>query len=209
MRTVFVANPKGGCGKTTIATNIAGHYARHGKRVLLSDMDRQQSSLRWLERRPPSLPRIHWWDGRGQKPFSYRFVPDWVVLDGPAGMRGERLKSAVRHVDHVLIPVMASVLDMEASEDFLRLLSELKRVRKERCRLALVGNRVNRRVLSARDLDAFFAQFDLPVLTLLRDTQNYVRAAADGMSLFDLPVYRARRDRGEWEPIFDWLEDHD
>jgi len=205
MRSILVGNPKGGCGKTTIATNLAGYLARSGKRVILCDLDRQRSSLRWLERRPDHLPLVHAWDGRGKEGFRFPFVPDWVVMDGPAGIRGERLRTAVRHVDRFLVPVMASPLDMEASEDFFELLQELKRIKKERCRLAVVGNRIDRRVVATRDLESFLAERDLPVLTFLRDTQNYIRAASAGISIFDMPVYRARRDKGEWQPIIDWL----
>lgn len=206
MRSILVANPKGGCGKTTIATNLAGYLARHGRRVILCDLDRQQSSLRWLKRRPATLPLVHPWNGRSGDGFSFPFKPDWVVMDGPAAMRGERLKIAVRHVDRLLVPIMASPLDMEASEDFFELLGELKRIKKERCLLAVVGNRVDRRVVATRDLEAFLGQRDLPVLTFLRDTQNYVRAVTAGMSVFDMPAYRTRRDEREWQPIIDWLD---
>jgi len=206
MKTVLVANPKGGCGKTTISTNLAGYFARQGARVILSDLDRQGSSLRWLERRPDKLPRIHGWKGRGRHGFHFQFVPDWLVMDSAAGARGERLKTAVAHVQRIIVPVMPSPLDTEASEDFLDLLSELKRVRKEKVKVALVGNRVDRRTLSAEHLDQFFHATELPVLTCLRETQAYIRTALTGVTLFDLPPYKSKRDRGEWQPILDWLE---
>jgi chromosome partitioning protein len=206
MKTVLVANPKGGCGKTTISTNLAGYFAREGARVILSDLDRQESSLRWLERRPGKLPRIHGWKGRGRHGFHFQFVPDWIVMDSAAGARGERLKVAVAHVQRIIVPVMPSPLDTEASEDFLELLAELKRVRKEKVKVALVGNRVDRRTLSADHLDQFFHSTELPVLTCLRETQAYIRTALTGVTLFDLPPYQSRRDRGEWQPILDWLK---
>ena len=206
MKTVLIANPKGGCGKTTLSTNLAGHLARQGNRVILSDLDRQGSSLRWLERRPEKLPRIHGWKGRGRRGFHFQFVPDWIVMDSAAGAHGERLRMAVRHVERILVPVLPSPLDTEASEDFLELLSDLKRVRKEKVKVALVGNRVDRRTLSADLLDEFFKGIDLPVLTCLRETQAYIRTALTGITLFDLPPYRSRRDRVEWQPIIDWLE---
>ena len=207
MKTVLIANPKGGCGKTTISTNLAGYLARQGARVILSDLDRQSSSLRWLERRPQKLPRIHGWKGRGRHGFHFQFVPDWIVMDSAAGAHGERLKIAVRHVERILVPVLPSPLDTEASEDFLNLLADLKRIRKEKVKVALVGNRVDRRTLSAEFLDRFFAGIDLPVLTCLRETQVYVRTALTGATLFDLPAYQSRRDRAEWQPIIEWLQD--
>jgi chromosome partitioning protein len=206
MKCILVANPKGGCGKTTIATNLAGYLARKGERVILSDMDRQGSSRRWLERRPEALPTIHQWDGRQDDAFKFDFRPDWVVLDAPAGIRGESLRTAIRNVERILVPVLPSLPDMEASKDFLIALADIKRVRKDRCQVVLVANRVNQRVLAAKELDDFLAEFELPVLTHLRDTQNYVQVVATGQSIFDLPFYRSRRDRSEWEPIIKWLK---
>ena len=209
MKTVLIANPKGGCGKTTISTNLAGHLAREGERVILSDLDRQGSSLRWLERRPSRLPTIHAWKGRGKHGFHFQFVPDWIVMDSAAATRGEQLKTAVRHVQRILVPVMPSPLDTEASEDFLELLGELKRIRKEKVKVALVGNRVDRRTLSAEHLEEFFASTGLPVLTSLRETQAYIRTALTGVTIFDLPPYKSHRDRAEWQPIINWLRDGD
>lgn len=207
MKTVLVANPKGGCGKTTISINLAGYFARKGLRVVLSDLDRQQSSLRWLQRRALELPTIHPWNGRQGEDHRLRFTPDWIVLDGPAGIRGERLKNAVSHVDHVLVPVQASPLDTEVSSDFLDVLQSLKRIRKDRARVALVGNRVDRRVRARDHLSAFMSASGLPVLTSLRETQLYVRTALEGSTIFDLSPYLTRRDRGEWAPLLAWLEE--
>jgi chromosome partitioning protein len=206
MKTVLVANPKGGCGKTTLSINLAGYFARQGLRVVLSDLDRQQSSLRWLERRAPELPAIYPWNGRSGVDHRLRFAPDWIVMDGPAGMRGERLKTAIGHVDRVLVPVQASPLDTEVSADFLELLRALKAVRKERARVALVGNRVDRRARATDQLGEFLRETGLPVLTSLRETQLYVRTALEGSTIFDLPRYLARRDRVEWAPLIAWLE---
>ena len=206
MKTVLVANPKGGCGKTTISINLAGYFARQGLRVVLSDLDRQQSSLRWLERRPPELPAIHPWNGREGGEHHLLFAPDWIVMDGPGGLRGERLKTTLAQVDHLLVPVQASPLDTEVSADFLEVLRTLKRVRKEHVRVALVGNRVDRRARTSEHLAGFLGETGLPVLSYLRETQLYVRTALAGSTLFDLPPYLTRRDRVEWAPVLAWLE---
>lgn len=205
MRTILIANPKGGCGKTTIAINLAGYYARRGRRVVLVDLDRQGSALGWLHRRPPELPAIHPWDARARPELDFPFIPEVVVLDAPAGLRGARLKTAVGHVDRALIPVQPSPFDMDATGDFLDMLAELKRVRKGRCPLALVGNRVDDRTVAAGQLRHWLGDLDLPVLALLRNAQVYVQTARDGLSLFDLPRHRVARDLEQWRGILDWL----
>lgn len=204
MKTFLVANPKGGCGKTTLAINLAGYFARQGRRVVLSDLDRQRSALGWLARRPAHLPTIHPWDGKDA--FGFDLDPEVVILDAPAGMRGDRLKTAVKHVDRVLIPVQPSPLDMEAADDFLELLTELKRVRKGKCHLALIGSRVNTRALSAGQLEAFFRRLELPVVGQIRDAQVYVHMATEGTTLFDLPRYRVARDLRQWRTVLEWAD---
>lgn len=206
MMTILIANPKGGCGKTTLAINLAGYFARRGRCVVLSDLDRQQSARAWLSRRSAELPVIHAWDARKEGSPDFDFEPEVVILDTPAGMRGQRLKTAVKHVDRVLIPVQPSPLDMHTTDDFVELLLELKRVRKGKCPLALVGSRVHGRTLSAGQLQAFFDRLDLPVLSLLRDAQIYVQMALEGTTLFDLPHYRTARDLVQWRGITEWLE---
>lgn len=205
MNTVLIANPKGGCGKTTLAVNLAGYFARQGLRVILSDLDRQGSALRWLTRRPPRLPTIHPWNGRSDLPFDFGFTPDVVILDAPAGMHGDRLKIAVKHVDQVLIPVQPSPFDMDTAGEFIDLLTDLKKVRRGRCPLALVGSRVNSRTLSASHLESFFGTLDLPVLGQIRDAQIYVQMASEGTTLFDLPQHRVARDLEQWAGILRWL----
>lgn len=206
MKTILIANPKGGSGKTTLAVNLAGYFARQGRMVVLSDLDRQQSARRWLARRPARLPAIHAWDGRQNDGFPFHLHPEIVIVDTPAGIHGQRLKVAVRHVTQVLIPVQPSPLDMDSSGDFLYLLQELKRVRKGKCPLAVVGNRVHPRTLAAGRLEAFFAALELPVLGLVRDTQLYVQMAADGTTLFDQPRHRVLRDLEQWRGIVAWVE---
>ena len=205
MKTVLIANPKGGCGKTTLAINLAGYFARQGLRVILSDLDRQCSALRWLARRPARLPTIHAWDGHGEHGLNFDFEPEVVILDAPAGLHGERLKIAIKHVDQVLIPVQPSPFDMDTTGEFLGLLTDLKKVRKGKCPLALVGSRVNTRTLSATQLQTFFSNVDLPVLGLIRDAQIYVQMAVEGTTLFDLPHHRVARDLEQWQGILEWL----
>ncbi len=206
METIVIANPKGGSGKTTLAVNLAGHYARAGRRTALLDLDRQQSALRWLARRPPVLPAIAAIAARDDEAAleaGGRF--ELAMIDTPAGLHGERLKAVLRHADRLLIPLVPSALDLDAGADFLELLAEAKRVRKGRCVPALVGMRVRERTLSARRLDDFVQASGLPVPARLHETQLYVRLAQEGLTLFDLPARRAGREPEAWRPLLDWL----
>lgn len=207
MRTILVANPKGGSGKTTLATNLAGYFASRGARVLLADLDRQQSSCGWLARRPQTLPNIYGWGGGDSRKAVAEARPHWLVMDSPAGVHGEKLTRAIKRADLVVVPVQPSVFDMAATADFLEILRTEKAVRKEKSRVAMIGMRVDARTRAAADLGAFLDQAGFPVLTFLRDAQVYVQAAAEGVSLYDLPVSRVARDIEQWQPLLDWLQD--
>jgi chromosome partitioning protein len=209
LRSVLVLNPKGGCGKTTVATNLAGGLAHRGQRVLLWDLDRQQSSLTWLAMRPAGVPHIVRLDRRDEQPPSASGGADWLVIDSPAGIHGKGLAQVLKHADRVLVPVQPSVFDMAATADFLHLLAEEKAVRKNRGFLGIVGVRVDARTRAAATLSAFLSQFGLPVLSYLRDSQIYANAAFNGLTVFDLPPSVAERDLLQWEPILAWVDGAD
>lgn len=200
MRSILVANPKGGSGKTTLATHLAGYLASLGRQVVLADLDRQQSAAGWLKRRPAQLPTIHSHQARKQT-----LQPDWMVIDSPAGLHGDKLSAAVKLADLVIVPVQPSAFDMLATSDFLRVLREEKAVRKERSLVAMVGMRVDPRTRSAAELADFLLAVEFPVLTYLRDAQLYVQCANEGVSLFDLPPSRAARDVEQWQPLLEWI----
>jgi chromosome partitioning protein len=203
MSTVLIANPKGGSGKTTLATNLAGYFASRGRHVVLSDMDRQRSASDWLTRRPESLPLIHGLDGRGKHADS--LSADWTIIDSPAGLHGDKLSEAVKRADLVVVPIQPSAFDMTVTQDFLAILREEKAVRKERTFVAMVGMRVDSRTLSAAKLQEFLTQADFPVMTNLRDGQIYVQAAEQGRSLFDMRPSLVNRDLQQWAPLLHWL----
>jgi chromosome partitioning protein len=205
MRAVLVANPKGGAGKTTLATNLAGALAARGEKVFLWDLDRQQSSMGWLAMRPAGRPAIQRLDGKdGDDPKLPRGA-SWLVLDSAAGLHGKNLTHALRLAHKVVVPVQPSLFDMAATSAFLQALVEEKAVRKQKAFIGVVGMRVDPRTRAAATLEAFLAQFKLPVLAYLRDTQTYVNAAFNGLSIFDLPQYLASRDTEQWEPLLDWV----
>ena len=208
MQTILIANPKGGSGKTTLATNIAGWLAGKRQRVALADIDPQRSASEWLARRPALFPPIAGFDGDVRKRDLKDVAPQWVVVDSPAGLHGDALRDAVRRADIMVVPVSPSVFDMVATEHFLRALAEHKAVKQGDVAIGLVGMRVDARTRSAGELDEFLNGFELPVVTHLRDTQVYVYCARDGYSVFDLPRSRGEQDWEQWKPLTRWLARH-
>lgn len=203
MKTFLVANPKGGSGKTTLATNLAGYFASRGRHVVLSDMDRQESSLGWLERRSSDLPLIHALNGRGGHLSS--LSADINVIDSPAGLRGDKLSDAVKAADWVIVPMQSSTFDINATQDFLEVLREEKAIRKERTFVAMVGMRVNARTKAALNLEEYLAQSGFPVMGHLRNAQVYVHAAEEGLSLFDMSPSRVKQDIQQWSNLLQWI----
>ena len=206
MKSFLIANPKGGSGKTTLATNLAGYFARCGHRVMLGDTDRQHSARDWLAIRPQDLPPIHTWDIGENEPARPPKQTTHVVLDSPAGLHGKSLERMLRQVGHVIVPVQPSLFDILATRRFLDTLCEEKAVRKSRTFVSVVGMRVDARTRAAAELERFLDSYDLPVLTCLRDTQRYVQLAAYGMTLFDLAPARAEKDLLQWQPLLDWAD---
>ena len=203
MQTILVANPKGGSGKTTLATNVAGWLAGKRQRVGIDDHDPQQSSAGWLGRRPQLFPPIALVD-KGKKEARALDL-QWLVVDSPAGLHGEELRERVRAADVLLVPLTPSAYDMAATERFLATLAEMKAVRQGNLPIGIVAMRVDARTHSAEELDAFLGGFDFPVVAHLRQTQVYVWCARDGASVFDLPRSRAEQDWEQWRPLTRWI----
>ena len=204
MAVIVVANPKGGVGKSTVATNLAGALARAGRSVMLGDVDRQQSARQWLGLRPPMLPPIQTWDtvragardGVVRPPKGVTHV----VLDTPAGLHDKKLGAVLAIADRVLVPLQPSLFDIQATHAFVQELRE----HKPRMKIAVVGNRVKETTVSADHLRQFLDTLGVPVLAMLRDTQLYVQLAARGATLWDVAPSRAERDLAQWVPILDW-----
>ncbi|MDT8363898.1 MAG: ParA family protein [Nitrosomonas sp.] len=209
IQSFLIANPKGGCGKTTLSTNLAGYFARQGHGVMLGDIDRQQSAHEWLRLRPKELPLVHSWDIQPGEPVSppkgAKYNADRVVLDSPAGLRGKKLEAAIKRIHHVIVPLQPSIFDMLATRAFLDVLLAEKAVRKQQTFIAVVGMRVDPRTRAAVELARFVEALDVPVLGFLRNTQRYVQLAAQGMTLFDLSPARAGKDLQQWQGIIDWI----
>lgn len=204
MKVLVVANPKGGVGKSTVSTNLAGHFARQGEAVMLGDADRQHSAREWLALRPPGLPTIRSWDLQPDAPARPPKGTQRVILDTPAGLHGKHLERLLRVADKILVPLAPSLFDILATRRFLTALADEKAVRKGELEVAVIGMRVDPRTRSAHELERFLDSFELPVLGCLRDTQLYVQLAARGLTLFDVNPHQVEKDLEQWAPILTW-----
>jgi chromosome partitioning protein len=207
MRSVLIVNPKGGAGKTTLATNLAAALANlDGQDVRLWDLDRQHSALDWLALRPADRPLIRGMNSTQSSVDRNKGAGSgWLILDAPAGIRGKMLDRALKVAHKVIVPIQPSVFDMAASSNFIRELLKEKAVRKQNAFVGIVGMRVDPRTRAAATLEAFLGQFDLPVVTLLRDTQIYANAAFNGLSVFDLPASIGGREVAQWHSLLEWI----
>lgn len=203
MPVIVVANPKGGVGKSTLATNIAGCLAAAGHAVMLGDVDRQQSARQWLALRPPQSPAISGWDVAGNDIVKPPKGTTHVVLDTPAGLHGKRLDAVMRIADRILIPLQPSLFDIQATHAFVLALREHRRAGE--VQLGLVGMRVREHTLSNEQLHQYLATLDVPVVAWLRDTQNYVQLAARGLTIWDVAPSRVERDLEQWQPLKEWI----
>jgi chromosome partitioning protein len=204
MPVIVVANPKGGVGKSTLSTQIAGYLAAKGHPVMLGDVDRQQSSRIWLGLRPAGLPEIRAWELAHDEVVRPPKGTTHVVLDTPAGMHDKRLDEVMRIADKVLVPLQPSIFDIHATHAFLREIVSKKRHGK--VQVGIVGMRMKEGTISADQLKSFLGTLDVPVVAHLRDTQNYVQLAARGLTLWDVAPSRVQRDLEQWEPLIRWIE---
>ena len=206
MKRILVVNPKGGCGKSTIATNLASYYALWDVPVALIDLDPQQSSLEWLGQRSTNLNPIEGIDGSHGR-LSVPKEIQRVVIDCPARTNNTQLHRLFGQADEVVIPVLPSPIDIRAAGHFIGELLLDKMLKKSR--IGLVANRVRENTLIYSNLENFLKQLKVPLVTHLRDTQNYIRAAESGQGIFEMPPYLVDKDIDTWRPLIRWIEkDH-
>jgi len=215
MRTILVINSKGGCGKTTVTTNIASYYAATDAKVAIQDWDPQASSLQWLKLRPQHLSRIHGANGTPQKAHLLRTLQTWVptetdiqLIDAPGGVKGLMLQDVVAKADVVIIPVGPSSIDVHATADFLKNLLLLGRVRARNIKIGVVANRVRSSMPVYEPLERFLRSLSLPFLTRISDSDTYIRAAEQGVGVFEMDAHSTVAEREEFLPVIQWLDSH-
>jgi len=205
MRHIMVMNAKGGCGKSTLATNIASYFATEGYAVALADYDPQRSSMDWIERRPADRPEIA---GVAAFESGLRTAPrnaDILVIDAPARSHGKELVDLVKHAETIVVPVLPSTIDMQASDRFIAELKGVSKVERKQAKIGVVANRVREYTLIYEELDEHLTAAKVPYIAALRDAQNYIRAYTRGLGIFELPEYLAWPDWEQWEPLTKWL----
>jgi chromosome partitioning protein len=209
MPVIAVVNRKGGSGKSTLATHLAAYCASTGAAVMLGDVDRQQSTRTWLRQRNavPSDARAEI-VGWTVDPKSFVRPPagiDLVVMDTPGGLTGFDLARVVMYADAILMPVCNSIFDRESAAECLAELRTLPRVASGRCKLAVIGMRLDARTEAAEVVQTWAGKQGLPFIAALRESQAYVRCIERGLTLFDLPAAEVETDLDQWKPILNWM----
>ncbi|MGD8566627.1 MAG: ParA family protein [Gammaproteobacteria bacterium] len=214
MKKILVINSKGGCGKTTLATNLASYYAYHGEKAALMDYDPQGSSMQWLKLRPHHLNSIHGANAArraGNVIRSWQMViprdVDKLIIDAPAGIDGILMQELVQRADSIVIPVAPSPVDIHATSDFIRDLFLIGKVRTHKTELVVIANRVRSHVPLYEPLKKFLTSLNIPFIGTLTDTDNFVEAMGMGMGISEMDFEKTLTERMELQPLIDWLGD--
>jgi chromosome partitioning protein len=213
---ITIMNTKGGCGKTTVATNLASYCASRGYGTALFDYDRQASSMRWLRARPSYLPPIHGVAAYElprvgiTRTWQMRVPPDtrYSITDTPAGYALVDIEDRVAETDVILIPVLPSTIDIHSTADFIRDLLLVGKARAHNTRLAIVTNRTRIRTRAVEKLERFLNKLEIPVIARIRDTQHYVSSFEQGLGVHELNERDAQKDREAWTELLDWLDNN-
>lgn len=211
---IVVLNPKGGCGKSTLAVNLSGYLASRGNSVAIMDFDPQGSSMRWLKLRPGNSAPIHGiaaFDVRSSTTRSWQLrVPNnirYLVVDSPASVPAENLAELTSGAHAILIPILPSDIDVYAASQLMKDLLLIAKVSRRMGRIGVVANRVRENTLAYRKLMRFLNSLSISLVGVLRDSQHYVHSAEQGLSIHEMHSARVQQDTESWQPIFDWLED--
>ena len=209
-RQIVVMNPKGGCGKTTLATNLASHYALRGANALLIDNDPIGYSSRWLERRPGSVHTIYGMASHSAEYENRRFRPlpiprgtDTIIIDTPAALERQQIAKLTHNADCILVPVIPSAFDLHYVTQFI---AELLLITQFEKPVGVVANRTRKHTASLKTLLDTLSSFETPTVAVLRNTQNYVSAAELGLGIYELPRHEVRQDIHEMDRVVSWLD---
>lgn len=207
---IVVLNPKGGCGKTTLATNLASYYALRNSPPTLMDCDPQGFSMRWLDKRPTSRPVIHGVNASEKivhlaDMFQLEVSPDsdTVIFDLPGNVDYDKIHAVTYDANSILIPVLPSAIDVYSATRFI---AELLLVTQRKRQLAVVANRTRQNTKSFQMLRRFLTSLQIPLIAVLRDSQNYVHAVGQGLGICEMPAYKVSKDIGQLQLIIDWLD---
>jgi len=210
---IVILNPKGGCGKSTLATNIAACYAGRGPQPAIMDFDPQGSTMSWLKRRPKDLPPIH---GIAAYKKSMQATRSWqlrvpestvdLIVDSPASISHDDLRELTRDSSSILVPVLPSAMDIDAASRCVADLLLVAKVNRNEGKLAVIANRTRKNTKSFGRLMRFLDSLGIPIIAVLRDTQNFVHAAEKGVGIHELPPSRVRPDKEQIDKIVTWLD---
>ena len=206
MRKIMVINSKGGSGKTTVATNLASYLATQNKKVVLMDYDPQGSSMAWLDARSAGKTPIQGIPAYKRSAKRPSRSSDYVVIDAPAGLHGGALSKMINKAQSIIIPVLPSPIDMRAAGDFIAEIKKNSSVQRKKAKLALIANRSRDFTNIYWDLDEFLSKQRVPFLTMLRDSQHYIRGAERGVGIFEMAPAATDLDREQWQPIVKWVK---
>jgi len=207
---IVILNPKGGCGKTTLSTNLASYFALRGPTPTLVDCDPNGYTERWLERRPSGSRRIKGiacdeFVMHGNRKWPFRTPKDAgaVIIDTPAALGRREISELTRDADCMLVPILPSTFDVEVTTNFI---AELLLLTDFDVPLAVVANRTRQNTKSLEMLMRILADLETPTIAVLRNSQHYVHAAAHGLGIYEMPHFRVRQDLEQMDLIIDWLD---
>lgn len=204
MQDIIIINPKGGCGKSTIAMNLAGFFACWGVTVGMVDLDPQASCLDWLQARPGERPRIQGWPAiESSTRLADRL--DYRIIDVPSSCFDEQIQSLMLGANTIIVPLLASINDFRATSKFLQELDALRGWFGGQTRIGFIANRIKYNTRSFHYLKDFIRETSIPCRGILRDTQNYLRASEQGLSVFEMPKRQVSSDLAQWQRIIRWL----